>query len=211
VQGSIAREGRNCWRRARAHRVAFLVDGAAYFDAFAAATERARRSILMLCQKVVVVDDAVAFVGGFDIAACRWDTPRHLADDPRRVDPGYGLYAPFHDIQVVVDGEAATALGDLVRERWQRATGRPIPPPRVENDAWPAGVAVELHDVRVAIARTEPRWDGRPAVHEVEALHLDAIAAARRSIYLRRMTPADPSARNVTLTGYHPRVRSQLP
>ena len=28
-------------------------------------------------QKVVVVDDAVAFVGGLDLTHCRWDTPEH--------------------------------------------------------------------------------------------------------------------------------------
>src|SRR5215831_3415259 len=43
-------------------------------------------------QKVVVVDDSVAFVGGFDLTACRWDTPEHRPDDPRRVDPGFGHY-----------------------------------------------------------------------------------------------------------------------
>ncbi|NIQ94797.1 MAG: hypothetical protein GWN87_11745, partial [Desulfuromonadales bacterium] len=25
-------------------------------------------------QKIVVVDDRIAFVGGFDLARCRWDT-----------------------------------------------------------------------------------------------------------------------------------------
>ena len=37
-------------------------------------------------QKIVVVDDAVAFVGGIDLTKCRWDTQEHLANDPRRVD-----------------------------------------------------------------------------------------------------------------------------
>jgi hypothetical protein len=39
-------------------------------------------------QKLVVVDDRVAFVGGIDLAAARWDTPEHRAYDPRRRDPG---------------------------------------------------------------------------------------------------------------------------
>lgn len=30
-------------------------------------------------QKIVVVDDAVAFVGGMDLAVRRWDTPEHLS------------------------------------------------------------------------------------------------------------------------------------
>ena len=40
--------GRNCWRVARAGRVAFLVDGEAYFAAFRAAAARARHSIFVI-------------------------------------------------------------------------------------------------------------------------------------------------------------------
>ncbi len=45
---ALAVEGRNCWRRAKADRMAFLVDAAAYFEAFASSAERAQRSILIL-------------------------------------------------------------------------------------------------------------------------------------------------------------------
>jgi phosphatidylserine/phosphatidylglycerophosphate/cardiolipin synthase-like enzyme len=40
---AILREGENCWRIAPAERVAFLVDGEAFFAAFAAAVERAQQ------------------------------------------------------------------------------------------------------------------------------------------------------------------------
>jgi phosphatidylserine/phosphatidylglycerophosphate/cardiolipin synthase-like enzyme len=166
---SMLVEGKNCWRRVRANRAAFLIDGAAYFDAFARAALRAQRSILIVgwdfnsrarlwCdeapqdvppvlgdfldtlvkrtrtlkihildwdfpliygvnreappifglgwkprhriqlrfdpdfptggsqhQKIIVIDDAIAFSGGMDLAADRWDTPEHRADDPRRL------------------------------------------------------------------------------------------------------------------------------
>lgn len=39
---AILKEGENCWRVAPAERVAFLVDGEAFFAAFAAAVERAQ-------------------------------------------------------------------------------------------------------------------------------------------------------------------------
>ena len=74
-------------------------------------------------QKIVVVDDAVAFSGGLDLSKWRWDTPEHRIDDQRSVDPDGKPYPPFHDVQMVVDGAAAAALGQLARERWQRATG----------------------------------------------------------------------------------------
>ncbi len=263
----VTRAGRNLWRRCRAQRAAVIVDTAAYFEAFARACERARRSILVTGwdldsrvrlrpearpggdpvelgpfldalvrrrrglevhllgwdfsliyvferellpslgwrshrrvhfaldddhpllasqhQKVVVIDDAVAFAGGIDLCGSRWDTPRHAPDDPRRVGVLGQRYGPFHDVQMVVDGEAARALGDLVRERWRRATGRRVaPPPPTDVDPWPDSVAPDFEDVAVGVARTEPAYGGRPAVGEIRALNADAIAAARRWIYV---------------------------
>jgi len=136
-------------------------------------------------QKIVVVDDAIAFVGGIDLTIRRWDTSEHRAYDPRRVDADGLPYAPMHDVQVAVDGEAAAALGYLVRERWRRATGRRLRPSQAHrNDLWPPGLTPDLEHVPVTIARTEPAYNGNPEVREVEALYLDAIAAARHSIYM---------------------------
>ncbi len=50
-------------------------------------------------------------------------------------------------------------------------------------DAWPDGVAIEATSIDVAIARTEPAFDGRPGVAEIRSLHLDAIAGAKRHIF----------------------------
>ena len=38
-------------------------------------------------QKIVVVDDAIAFTGGLDLTIRRWDTPAHRVDDPGEEDP----------------------------------------------------------------------------------------------------------------------------
>jgi phosphatidylserine/phosphatidylglycerophosphate/cardiolipin synthase-like enzyme/uncharacterized membrane protein YdjX (TVP38/TMEM64 family) len=135
-------------------------------------------------QKIVVVDDAVAFVGGLDLTVNRWDTSDHSPVDPRRVDPGGRSYPPFHDVQVAVSGPAAAALGTLARERWWRATGERLAAPRAAGDPWPPRLAPDLENVTVALARTEPAFAGRAQVREVERLHLDAIAAARRCIYI---------------------------
>jgi phospholipase D1/2 len=266
----ILEEGRNCWRIARTERIAFLVDGQAYFSAFREAAARAQRSIFVLGwdvhskarlvreggsgelpaelggflhalvsrrrelqayvlswdfavilaferepvpvfrmgwanherlhfhldgehpvgashhQKVVVIDDKVAFAGGFDLTQRRWDTPHHSPASPHRVDPAGEPYGPFHDVQVLVDGEAAAALGDLARERWRRATGRmPLPGAgSASGDPWPQSVVPELTRTRVGISRTEPPLRDRPEVHEVQSLYLDSIRAARRFIYL---------------------------
>lgn len=136
-------------------------------------------------QKVVVVDDAVAFVGGFDLAKCRWDTQEHRPHDPRRNydDPSC---LPFHDVQAAVSGEVARSLGELARERWTRATGERMSPPPADlaGDPWPRYLKPEMASVPVGIARTEPQHGGRREVREVERLHLDSIKAARRFIYI---------------------------
>ncbi len=136
-------------------------------------------------QKIVVVDDAVAFSGGQDLAERRWDTPDHAAQDPRRTDSLGVPFPPNHDVQFMIDGEAARALGELARERWRRATGGSLeafPPSGL--DPWPSDLRPDLGPVAVAIARTEPACLGQPEVREVESLFLDSIRAAQRLIYI---------------------------
>lgn len=268
-RATILLEGHNCWRIARAERLAFLIDADAYFRAFAAAAERARHRICILGwdmdsrvrlrppreanglpvefgpflnalvarrpelevyllswdysviyafereplpalklgwrthrrihfrldghhppgashhQKVAVIDDRLAFVGGLDFAVRRWDTPAHAAVDLRRVDTAGRPYPPFHDVQVMLEGEAAACLGELVRARWRRVVRRvPAPLPASRHALWPASVAPDLADTEVAISRTEPAQDARAAVCEIRNVWLDAIAAAQRSLYI---------------------------
>jgi phosphatidylserine/phosphatidylglycerophosphate/cardiolipin synthase-like enzyme/uncharacterized membrane protein YdjX (TVP38/TMEM64 family) len=266
---TILIEGRNCWKIARAGRVAFLVDGADYFAAFAASASRSQHSILAAGwdmdsrtrlfqddrprdlpvelgsfleavvsrrrgrhayllnwdfnmifafqreafpvikwdlithrrlhfhldenhpvlgshhQKIVAIDDAIAFVGGLDLTENRWDTPEHRVPDPRRVTSGGESYLPFHDVMMAVDGEAAAFLGELFRERWRRATGKRLRrPARLEGDPWPPDLVPSLENARVGIARTLPAMGDEPEVREVETLFLDSIAAARRFLYI---------------------------
>ena len=125
--------------------------------------------------------------GGIDITFARWDTAEHRDDDPRRRSPGGLCYRPWHDLAMLVDGDAAVALGDLARERWLGARGekgglepcRPRP-----ASLWPEGLVAEFTDVEIGIARTRAPWRGGPAIREVEALFLDHIARAKRLIYV---------------------------
>lgn len=267
---SVLRPGYNCATVASAQRVAFLIDGAAYFDAFVRAAERAQRRIMIIAwdfasraalrvgedgrpltqlgdflnhcartrrhlqihvldwdypmifahdrefpplyglgwkphrrvhfrfddthplagshhQKIVIVDDRVAFAGGLDLAARRWDTPAHRPDDPRRALGGK-IYPPLHDVMVAVDGDAAVALSRIARQRWHLATGEQLDPVIETRDPWPPELPVDLTDVRIGIACTAPPVNGpievHPAVHHVERLYLDTIARARRYIYI---------------------------
>ena len=135
-------------------------------------------------QKLVAVDDAIAFVGGIDLTVERWDTCAHSHADRLRHGPDGSAYRPVHDVQMVVDGEAARCVAEVARERWRDAIGESLSVPDVDNDLWPADLAPDFTDVPVAIARTAPEWDGSPGVREVAALTDDILAAARTSIYI---------------------------
>ena len=155
-------------------------------------------------QKVIVIDDALAFVGGLDLTSARWDTPEHRWQDARRRRSDGQPCEPFHDVQAMVDGDAARALGDLCRERWRRATGQHLPASHAcSAQPWPASIAPDLHDLDIAIARTEPEFDGRPAVHEISNWYADVIACAQHSLlfenqYFTATQVADALARRLS-------------
>ena len=265
---AILEEGQNCWRKASAGRVAYLIDGAAYFEALVDAVRQAKNSLYIAAwdidsrtqllrrtsdektstrlgnflnstvkqapdlhayilawdfpmlyirerewlpiinldwkthrrihfqlddqhpfgasqhQKIVVIDDAVAFCGGIDLTVNRWDTPNHRLKDPRRKNPDSKPYPPFHDIHMIVDGEAAAALGDLFRDRWKWATGQELKPVDTHNNAWPSDIEPWLRSTRIGIVRTLPAFKGRREVRETENLYRAAIAAAKEYIYI---------------------------
>ncbi|MCB9489840.1 MAG: VTT domain-containing protein [Deltaproteobacteria bacterium] len=135
-------------------------------------------------QKIVVLDDAVAFCGGMDLSIWRWDTRKHRPDDPRRVTPDGEAYRPFHDMQWALEGAPARALGDLFRERWKRATGASLSEPATDNRPWPRSVKPDLENVSVALSRTCPDYKDCVETREIQNLHLDAVAAAESSIYI---------------------------
>ena len=134
-------------------------------------------------QKLIVVDDSVAFTGGLDLALRRWDTSEHSPEHPGRIDVSGCGYPPFHDVQLMVDGPAALALAVLARRRWCRAHGTE-PPIDPVGDPWPEDVPPQFTDVNVGIARTEPGFEGQLPVREVETLFLDSIDRAQRTIYI---------------------------
>ncbi|MEH3106176.1 MAG: phospholipase D-like domain-containing protein [Sphingomonas fennica] len=160
-------------------------------------------------QKIVIVDDRIAFCGGIDMTGDRWDTRAHADHEPRRKRPGGQPYKPWHDAICALEGPAAVALGELFRERWQAAGGGPIAPRATDGTAqWPALLG-EPHftDVPVCISRTRPRLPDQEEVREIERMTVALIAAARRTLYIesqyfasrrvaealaRRLAEADP-------------------
>lgn len=134
-------------------------------------------------QKIVVVDDAVAFCGGIDLTIGRWDTRAHLPVNPGRNGPG-DPYGPRHEVAAAMDGAAARLLAQQAHERWQAATGHALTKDIPFASPWPEGLSPSLRNVVVGVARTLPALPQRTEFREVEALDLAAIAAARDVIYL---------------------------
>lgn len=139
-------------------------------------------------QKVVIVDDVVAFCGGCDFGPDRWDTCDHSDENLRRAaQPGVlPCFHPRHEVMSLVDGKAAEAFGDLFRERWLRATDEvlPTPAPVGRTDPWPKDLSPQFRNVQVGISRSAAAWAGESQIRESEALYLASIAAAKTCIYL---------------------------
>ena len=135
-------------------------------------------------QKIVVIDDKLAFVGGLDLTNRRWDTCDHKPEEPRRLFEEKP-YPPFHDVMVAVDGEIVADIAKVARSRWLAATGEKIAPaPKVASDPWPDIMPVHMENARSAVSLTAPPTEAGEGVKQIERLYLDMIMAARDYIYI---------------------------
>jgi phosphatidylserine/phosphatidylglycerophosphate/cardiolipin synthase-like enzyme len=135
-------------------------------------------------QKLVIIDDRLAFAGGIDLTVCRWDTCGHSEQDQYRVRPDGTPYRPVHDVQMVVDGEAAVSLGDVARQRWLIGTGEALRPVDGAGELWPPDLLSDFSEVDIGIARTIPAWGETQSISEIARLTEDMISAAQHSLYI---------------------------
>ena len=100
----------------------------------------------------------------------------------------------------MVDGQAAKALAELARERWNRGACERAPPVRPAGDPWPRSVQPDFTDIDLGIARTGPALDDEREVREVEALFFDMVDRAegcsisKTSISPRKASPSSSPA-----------------
>jgi phosphatidylserine/phosphatidylglycerophosphate/cardiolipin synthase-like enzyme len=138
-------------------------------------------------QKIVIIDGAVAFVGGLDLCDARWDTRGHEKDDPARVDTHGKPYKPFHDIQVGLAGPVVGVIEQLFLDGWRMAGGLEIgacaPDSRAEVARALEPHGLPLRGRHVAVSRTEWLMEGQ-VIGEIQALFERAILAAERLIYI---------------------------
>jgi phosphatidylserine/phosphatidylglycerophosphate/cardiolipin synthase-like enzyme len=122
-------------------------------------------------EKLVVVDDEVAFVGGIDLtrlAGDRLDSSEH----PRREGIGW------HDTAVRLEGPIVADVAQHFLMRWRATAGEQLPASRR-----PAGAGeVDAQFVRTVPERLyEPRRDGEWSILES---YLRALRGAERLVYL---------------------------
>jgi phosphatidylserine/phosphatidylglycerophosphate/cardiolipin synthase-like enzyme len=136
-------------------------------------------------QKLIVVDRGIAFLGGMDVCSSRWDDRDHRARDARR-RTGWRRYAPYHDVQAYVSGDAVDVLRDWFGERWRLATGDELRLSGVPRRAMAIEPTCEVRAPVVALSRTWPEMEQppTPAVCEIAGLHHRAIANAERVLYM---------------------------
>ncbi len=134
-------------------------------------------------QKIVIVDDTVAFVGGMDLTVARWDKPGHSLDEPLRRDADGTPYEPVHDVQMVLGGPVVGELCKVAHSRWYDATGELLSA-RPAKDRWPASVAPDFTNISVAVSRTKPGFGAQKSVEETAQLTDDLLGAAKDTIYI---------------------------
>jgi phosphatidylserine/phosphatidylglycerophosphate/cardiolipin synthase-like enzyme len=108
--------------------------------------------------------------------------------------PDQECHAPRHEVMMMVDGDAARALGDHFRERWRCSPGEGDldPPQDAGGDPWPDHVPPHLIDAPVSISRTQPTWRRQPPIDEIMRLAVACIAEARETIYLENQYFTSP-------------------
>ncbi len=122
-------------------------------------------------EKLVVVDDEVAFVGGIDLTSYQGDR-LDTSDHPARESVGW------HDAAIRIRGPAVADVAAHIRLRWAEVTHEVVAP----SVATPAAGNVELQVVRTAPERVYRRLEcGEFSILES---YLRALRAADRFVYL---------------------------
>ena len=122
-------------------------------------------------EKLLIVDDSVAFVGGLDLTDLtndRWDTTDH---DPR---DSLG----WHDAALRLEGPVIGDVGAHFAARWNEVTGDDLPAPAIPAAAGPYA-AQFLRTIPEKIYKFRPRGE-----FSILAAYRRALASAQHLVYL---------------------------
>jgi phosphatidylserine/phosphatidylglycerophosphate/cardiolipin synthase-like enzyme len=137
-------------------------------------------------EKLVIVDDTTAFVGGIDFTALEGDRHDSSEHPPNRP-------ICWHDLMARVDGPAVADVANHFRQRWVEVAGEDLPAPKPTEPV--GGTGVQL--LRTVPDRTygfAPRGE-----FTILAEHLRALRSARRLIYLENQFMWSPEIAEVLI------------
>jgi phosphatidylserine/phosphatidylglycerophosphate/cardiolipin synthase-like enzyme len=137
-------------------------------------------------EKLVIVDDTTAFVGGVDFTALEGD--RHDSTDHPPTRP-----ICWHDLMVRLEGPIVADVAEHFRQRWTEVAGEDLPAPTPPE---PAG------DTSVQLLRTVPdgTYDFAPrGEFDILDAYLRALRSARRLIYLENQFLWSPEITEVLI------------
>ncbi len=122
-------------------------------------------------EKLVVVDDRVASVGGIDLTSFngdRYDSSAH----PWR--PALG----WHDASALVRGPVVADVAEHFRFRWQEVAGEELPPPAIPAESGE-------HELQLVQTIPEKVYRARPrGAFRILETYVRALSSAERLIYL---------------------------
>ena len=122
-------------------------------------------------EKILIVDDQVAFVGGLDhtnLRGDRFDSSEHALRD------GVG----WHDMAAELRGPAAADVAAHFRLRWEAVSGESLPPVR-------PGEKAGAHDVQVIATIPEAIYPSVPrGVFRILEAYRGALSSAKHLIYI---------------------------
>ena len=128
-------------------------------------------------EKMILIDNCCAFLGGMDLSKKRWDTCDHDPVSNLRIDGLGKPYQPVHDIQFVMTGEIIASLRELVEKRIKSSSGLKA---EKLSDIWPTTHSPQMRKTSLAISRTDP-FDN---IYEIEKLYKDAIQSAKNLVFI---------------------------
>ncbi len=137
-------------------------------------------------EKLVIVDDSIAFVGGMDFTALegdRHDSPSHPAGRP----------LGWHDLTMRVEGPVVADVADHFRLRWAEVAGENLPAPQAPAAAGPSSVQF----VRTIPEKTY-RFAPRGEFTALDA-YLRALRSAESLIYLENQFLWSPEIADVLI------------
>lgn len=147
-------------------------------------------------QKIVVIDNLIAFCGGIDLTSNRWDEPDHAATHRLRRNPNQEDYQPFHDLQLAADGDLAKQLACVAEARWHRASGKSLPSlstDEIKASTWTLLALAEDSELKwdhileastCSVKLTMPAYKKWSEIRQIESSYHHLIAAAKSYIYI---------------------------